>query len=140
MKEKMYKIEKHEDYHTRYRFLSLYNGMRGSWTTWENAVEEGEAHQKIVLALAGCKDAELQLISKKNLSILYEKICTAISRLDKIEVSDEKWGTKSRRNRSWISWIKRSKYWKDKCYKSSNITMAQLQLKEHDILKLSFVN
>jgi len=92
MKEKMYKIEKHEDYHTRYRFLSLYNGMRGSWTTWENAVEEGEAHQKIVLALAGCKDAELQLISKKNLSILYEKICTAISRLDKIEVSDEKWG------------------------------------------------
>ena len=53
MNEKIYKIEKHEDYHTRYRFLSLYNGMRGSWTSWEDAVEEGELHQKIVLALHG---------------------------------------------------------------------------------------
>ena len=93
MKEKIYRIEESTDYHgTWYRFCSLYNGTRGTWATKENAIKEGELHQKIVLALAGCKDTELQLISKKNLSILYEKICTVISRLDKIEVSDEKWG------------------------------------------------
>ncbi len=95
MKEKIYRIEEYADCHGpryRYRFCSLYNGTRGTWTTKENAIKEGEAHQKIVLALAGCKDTDFQLISKNNLSILYEKICTVISRLDKIEVSDEKWG------------------------------------------------
>ena len=96
MKEKIYRIEEHADCHEpryRYRFCSLYNGTRGTWGTKENAIKEGELHQKIVLALvSGGKDVGLQLISKNNLNILHKKICTAISRLDKIEVSDEKWG------------------------------------------------
>jgi len=95
MKEKIYRIEEHADCHEpryRYRFCSLYNGTRGTWGTKENTIKEGELHQKIVLALAGGKDTELQLISRNNLNILHDLIGTASSRLDKIEVSDEKWG------------------------------------------------
>jgi len=35
-----------------YRFYSLYNGARGIWyDEKEEAVKEGEAHQKIILSL-----------------------------------------------------------------------------------------
>jgi len=51
MNEKIYRIEESTDYHgTWYRFCSLYNGTRGTWATKENAIKEGELHQKIVLA------------------------------------------------------------------------------------------
>jgi len=51
--EKIYRIVKREGYHVHeYRFYSLYNGMRGVWhSTREAAIEEGEAHQKIILSL-----------------------------------------------------------------------------------------
>ena len=94
MDEKIYRIETSTGaYYPRYRFYSLYNGMRGVWSTKkEKAIEEGELHQKIVLALAGCKDAELQIVPRNDLNILQDLIGMASSRLDKIEVSDEKWG------------------------------------------------
>ncbi len=54
MNEKIYRVEEYTDYHgPRYRFCSLYNGTRGTWATKENAIKEGELHQKIVLALHG---------------------------------------------------------------------------------------
>jgi len=53
--EKIYRIEVVENdyFHScRYRFYSLYNGMRGVWyDDKEKAIKEGEAHQKIVLLL-----------------------------------------------------------------------------------------
>lgn len=56
---KMYNLETFDDVCcscTLYRFYSLYNGIRGAWTTKEKAIEEGECHQKVVLALAGEKE------------------------------------------------------------------------------------
>jgi len=94
MKEKIYRIEEHTDCHEpryRYRFCSLYNGTRGTWATKENAIEEGDLHQKIVLALAGYKDTELQIVPRNDLNILQDLIGMASSRLDKIEVSEGKW-------------------------------------------------
>lgn len=53
--EKIYGIEQSPpDYYgtRKYRFYSLYNGMRGAWCyKREDAVKEGERHQKIVFAL-----------------------------------------------------------------------------------------
>lgn len=52
---KIYSIEKSDnDYYgaCRYRFYSLYNGMRGAWRyRKEEANKDGEAHQKIILSL-----------------------------------------------------------------------------------------
>jgi hypothetical protein len=51
---KLYEIEeKHEtenNYnYVEYRFLSLYNGMRGTWlASVEQAKEQGEKHQAII--------------------------------------------------------------------------------------------
>jgi|GEM_PF-5242994 len=53
--EKIYGIEESDnDYHgaCKYRFYSLYNGTRGAWSyRKENAIKEGEIHQKIILSL-----------------------------------------------------------------------------------------
>jgi len=53
--EKIYCIEESEGNYfrsCRYRFYSLYNGARGAWHhKKEEAVKEGEAHQKTVLSL-----------------------------------------------------------------------------------------
>lgn len=52
---KFYVIEESEaDYYGshKYRFVSNYNGSRGSWTYNKSlAVQNGEEHKKIILAL-----------------------------------------------------------------------------------------
>ena len=54
---KIYGIEKSKaDYYGthQFRFHSLYNGTRGSWSyKKENAITQGERHQEIVLMLHG---------------------------------------------------------------------------------------
>jgi len=53
--EKIYRIEESGNAYfgsCQYRFYSLYNGARGAWyDEKEEAVKEGEAHQKIILSL-----------------------------------------------------------------------------------------
>jgi len=53
--DKIYSIEKSgTDFYgaCQYRFYSLYNGMRGAWSYNKNdAIKNGEAHQKIILLL-----------------------------------------------------------------------------------------
>jgi len=53
--EKIYRIEENGNAYfgsCQYRFYSLYNGARGAWYDDEKkAIEEGEAHQKIILSL-----------------------------------------------------------------------------------------
>jgi len=53
--EKIYKIEERDSEYNgvhKYRFYSLYNGTRGAWSyRKENAIKEGEIHQKIILSL-----------------------------------------------------------------------------------------
>lgn len=55
--EKMYSFEQRTTYQERYppdvkwRFYSLFNGMRGAWGTKEAATLNGERHQEIVESL-----------------------------------------------------------------------------------------
>jgi len=44
-----YIIENRSDYYGKtYRFVSLYNGARGPWTSMGNAENHGNKHMKIV--------------------------------------------------------------------------------------------
>ncbi len=48
---KMYRIEMENPifYHSLYRFVSLYNGVRGPWHGVESkAIADGQTHQKII--------------------------------------------------------------------------------------------
>ncbi len=66
---KIYVIERSEsDYFSsyRYRFYSLYNGARGAWhEDKEKAIQEGEAHQKIILSLHAHGEQSLSGLTDK---------------------------------------------------------------------------
>jgi len=51
---KIYTTEyKNTFYGLEYRFVSLYNGMRGTWGTKELAEAQGEFHQEIIKMVTG---------------------------------------------------------------------------------------
>ena len=53
---KIYSIEQRTTYWgPEYRYVSLYNGARGTWTSKDGAITEGESHKRIVEAIIGGK-------------------------------------------------------------------------------------
>jgi len=57
---KLYLIEKQNAYRGfKFRFVSLVNGTRGPWNyTLEDAVADGEAHERIMRAIYGLGERE----------------------------------------------------------------------------------